>query len=242
MSSKTPETSYRYRVAAYWWIATEVARRNPGLNLVETYIQDGFYDMLTLHGELDGTQIHIDFNRPGSIHVHPNHVGFRNADDVMGHDNAHAVVKEIESVAGLTPTENAISNGRIITLRLMAQTLNYLVNDISAWDLRMISSAGDGPSLALFDETLTSGPLTPFPELFPTEREFHAFLVFSRLPETFQSGRLWGLQQDGHVVAIFDTKGVVHTREIRSDIKKLYTRSGRNLTQTMTSALGYLLP
>lgn len=133
------ELAPRFRVAIYWWIASELARRNRDLHLLETYPMDGFYDCLTLVGSVAGRQVHIDLNRHGSIHVHPDHIHFMEDRDVITNQDAHAAVKDIERIAGLSPEESApASNGRIITLRLIARVLNSVVNDKAGWDARMI--------------------------------------------------------------------------------------------------------
>lgn len=242
MSNAHPP-SYRYTAAAYWWIASELVRRHPKLELFESYIQDGFYDMITLRGTVSDRQIHVDFNRPGSIHVHPDHIGFMNAGDVMLSDDAHWAVKRIEEVAGLVPGAKApSSSARVITLRLMARFLNSVVNDKSSWDIRMITEAGDGPSLALLPSALEPNTPAPFPAIFPAMKDFHSFMISSEFPNQLYPGRLWGLQRDGQVVAIFDTKGVLHTLGARTSVGPLYDRLGRNVTQTMVATLGPFLP
>jgi hypothetical protein len=236
--------SSRYYVPAYWWVATELARRNPQLELIETYPLDNFYDCLTLHGESSLGLVHIDLNRLGSVHVHPDHIGLMSGAEIAASDDAHWAVKEIERVAGLAPNETAPSSGaRIITLRLMARVVNYLVNDRATWTLRMLSPNGYGWSFALFpDEDILAGKTTPMPDVFPTERQYRSFLIETGMPEDFQEGRFWGLQCDERTVAVFDTKGVVYTKQARTVLKSLYARTNRNLTQTMAVALADVLP
>lgn len=242
--SPTADVAPRYRVAAYWWIATELVRRNPKLVLVETYPLDGFYDCLTLFGDSGGRKVHIDLNRLGSIHIHPDHIHHLEDRQVIAHQDAHWAVKEIERVAGLTPAETTpSSNSRTITLRILARTLNYLVNDKSSWDVRMLDHHGF--DIASPHASTLFGPehgSHPFPNVFPTAQDFKAFATQSGLAESYEPGRLWTLLRDEVPVAVFDTKGVVHTRESRIALKPLYARMNRNLTQTMAHALGNLLP
>ena len=70
----------RYKLANYWWVVSEVIRRHPELKVEETYPMDGFYDCLTIYGVTNGQQVHIDLNRNGSIHAHPEHIGLAKAD------------------------------------------------------------------------------------------------------------------------------------------------------------------
>lgn len=239
-----PDVADRFRVAAYWWLATEILRRNPALELLETYPLDGFYDCLTLVGKVSGRDVHIDFNRLGSIHVLPDHIHMIEVGHVLQQQDAHWAVKEIEHAAGLHPDGHArTSNSRIITLRVLARAINYLVNDRSTWDIRMIDhdrldvAAPLAPDL--FDPSIDK---YPFPTVFTTEAQFHAFLTLAELPHNYADGRLWALLREGTPLAIFDTKGTVHTPESRVALKPVYARMNRNLTQTMVSALGGLLP
>jgi hypothetical protein len=242
--NQLPEVADRFRVAAYWWLATEILRRNPVLELLETYPLDGFYDCLTLVGNVSSRDVHIDFNRLGSIHVLPDHNHMIEVGHVLQHQDAHWAVKEIEDAAGLQPGEHTqASNSRTITLRVLARAVNYLVNDRSTWDIRMIDPTRLGLAAPLAPELVD--PEThayPFPTVFTTEAQFHAFLMLAELPHSHVGGRLWALLRDQTPVAIFDTKGWVHTPESRVALKPLYVRMNRNLTQTMASALGGLLP
>ena len=78
--------------------------------------------------------------------------------------------------------------------------------------------------------------------MFPKERLYRAFVEASGLPYEFEPGRLWALQRDGIAVAVFDTKGFVHTEHAHTALKPLYARVNRNLTQTMMVALADVLP
>lgn len=241
----TLELAPRFRVASHWWMATEILRRNPHLHLAETYPLDGFYDCLTLRGEVESRPVHIDFNRLGSVHVHPDHIGLLNDWAALTHNDAHHAVKEIERAAGLAPTEAApTSNSRAITLRLIARVLNYLVNDKSSWDARMLGeplfNLPSPYAPTLVDETTSAHP---FATIFPTADQLDAFAQSAHTQHGVEPGRLWVLLRSESPVAIFDAKGgVVHTREARVALRPLYARMNRNLTQTMAHALGGLLP
>ena len=130
-----------------------------------------------------------------------------------------------------------------ITLRIMTRALNYLINDKSSWDVRMLDD--QSLDLAVGSATTTHDPKPgshPLASVFPTEHELEAFAVSSGLPHSGEPGRLWALLRDGVPVAVFDTRGVVHTREARTALRPLYARMNKNLTQTMVYALGNLLP
>lgn len=240
--NKTPEVAQRYRSAAYWWIATELLRRNRDLELFETYPMDGFYDCLTLSRQFDHP-VHIDLNRFGSIHVHPDHIGLLTAEDAISRENAHEAVKEVERAAGLSPMDSALaSDGRLIVLRVLAAALNYLVNDRYTWDARMVSLDGFGLSKPIFKNDVSSWKAQPFSTVFPREEQFHAFIVSAGFHSAIEVGRLWALQREGVPVAVFDTRGMVYTRDAHVALKPLYSRTNRNLSLTMMQALGHILP
>jgi hypothetical protein len=239
--SDAVQPAARYATAAYWWVATELIRRSQHLALIETYPMEGFYDCLTLVGKSDAGPVHIELNRHGSIHVHPHHIALMSGADLIGHDDAHWAVKEIERAAGLIPSKKPpVSTARLVTLRLMARVVNYLVNDRSAWTLRVMSLGREGYALPLMEAP--EGEITPLPGVFPAERLYGAFLEASGLPDEFERGRFWALQRDGIAVAVFDTKGFVHTEHARTALRPLYARVNRNLTQTMMVALADVLP
>ncbi|MGP6170378.1 TY-Chap2 family putative peptide chaperone [Microbacterium sp. A204] len=247
--SEGPGVSARHKIAAYWWLASELVRRHPELNVAETYPMDGFYDCVSVGGKSGDRDILIEMNREGSIHVHPAHSGFMAVEQVISHDDPLRAVRSLEQVAGLAKGASVSSGSRIITHRLIARVLTLVVNDVAEWDVRMLTRNGFGHSLSLFDRH--SSPLFDvetnanekghFSSIFPTEALFHSFLISSKAEEDVD-GRLWALKKDGMVVAIFDTRGYVYTREQRASVKPLYARLGRSLTLTAVHALGGILP
>ncbi|MFF9564740.1 hypothetical protein ACF1AJ_15450 [Leifsonia sp. NPDC014704] len=241
--SALSEVAGRYKLASYWWLASELVRRNPKLELRETYPNDGFYDCLSLFGDGSHGPVHIDLNRVGSVHVHPDHIHFTEVGELMSQENPHEAVKRIEEVAGLTPAIKApASSARVVTLRVMAALMNYLVNDRSRWDLRMLTPGSSGYAIPILDTIGMDQNKSPLPEVFRDVADFHAFLMSSRFAEFFVPGRFWALRRGDDVVAVFDTQGFVHTADARTALRPLYARTGRNITQTMVTALAGLLP
>src|SRR5690606_9769030 len=121
--------SARHKIATYWWLASELVRRHPELNVVETYPLDGFYDCVSVGGKSGDRDILIEMNREGSIHVHPAHTGFMTVEQVISHDAPLWAVRSLEEAAGLAQGASAVSGSRIITHRLIARVLTLVVND-----------------------------------------------------------------------------------------------------------------
>jgi len=233
----------RYKLANYWWVVSEIIRRHPELQLEETYPMDGFYDCLTIHGVSNGQQVHIDLNRNGSVHVHPDDIGLAKADEFFTEADPHSIVKRIEHAAGVSAEGSvAPSTGRTLVYRVLAQVLTQLVTNKSAWGVRALTPVPQGHAISIAvpdPEIRTSSPL---PSVFATPVDFEAFVISSGFRAVPRSGRFWALQRDGDVVAVLDTRGVVHTSASRIQLEPLYERVGRNLTQTVAVALESILP
>ena len=233
----------RYKLAGYWWVAGEIVRRNPALELEETYPLDGFYDCLTIHGESNGRPVHIDLNRNGSIHVHPEHIGLVQAAELLTQVEPHTVVKRIEAAAGLTPGSTAPSStGRTLVHRILARALHQLVVDKGIWDVRALTSQPRGHAISIPMGQSGGLDASPLPMVFPTPTDFEAFVVGARPLDGARPGRFWALKRDADVLAVLDARGVVHTSTSRTELVPLYERVGRNLTQTMAIALANVLP
>lgn len=235
------DIAMRHRLATYWWLASELVRRHPDLNVVETYPMDGFYDCIAVMGRASNRDVHVEMNRLGKIHVHPDKVGFMSTEGLMSHDDALQGVRELEAACGLPKSKSASSSSRLITLRLIARTLSLVVNDSSVWDVRMLTWDGHGHSVSLVEPETFAPKKTPFSSVFPSEPMFQSFVISSK-PDEDSYGRFWGLSRNGETIAIFDTRGLIYTREQRVSLKPLYARLGRSLTLTTVHALGNVLP
>lgn len=232
----------RYRLANYWWVVSEVIRRHPELELEETHPMDGLYDCLTIHGASNGEPVHIDLNRNGSVHVHPGHIGFVRADEFFTEADPHAIVKRIERAAGLTSVPLAPpSAGRTLVYRVLARALAQLVTDRSYWDVRALTTAPHGHSVFIPVQVASALDASPLPDVFPAPADFEAFVVGARLHDGPRPGRFWAILRNGDVVAVLDTRGIVHTSGSRIELEPLYERVGRSLTQTVAVALASLL-
>jgi len=237
------EVAGRYKLASYWWLASELVRRNPQLELLETYPMDGFYDCLSLFGAGSRGPVHIDLNRLGSVHVHPDYIHFIEIGELVSQENPHDAVKRIEGVAGLTPAVKApASSARVVTLRVIAALMNFVVNDRAQWDVRMLAPYSSGYAIPLPGSPHAGDEKSPLRGVFANPADLHAFLISSRFADPFVPGRFWALKRDDEVVAVFDARGVAHTAHARTALKPLYARTGRNITQTMATALADVLP
>lgn len=228
----------RFVIAASWWVASELVRRNPRLELIETHPGGGQYDCLSLVEAADGSWATlIDLNRAGSMHVQ-RVVGGRpfaplSWDSAHRSDDAHDAVRQLEAAAGLTPPQPAPATGpAALTYRVVARLLAAMVNDRRRWDVRNEQHDTSG---------WEGGPnnyLDAFPQLaaaVQTRRDDDVLGV--------PRYRYWALLRDGDAVAVFDIDGLVHLRDGRShDLTHLYRERGRSLTAVLGIALGDVLP
>lgn len=235
---ETEEPAPRFVVAQSWWIASELVRRNPALQLIETHPGGGQYDCLSLFTDTRDPQKIVDLNRAGGIHVFLPGGQFDETakpitwPGVMHAQGAHDIVKRIETAARLhVPKPTPATGAAAISYRVIARVLATLVNDRDPWDVRneYHDTSGDG------------GGRQGFVDGFATARD----AVREGRPTDLHGVaeyRFWALLRAGETIAILDTDGRVHTEDGAEDLLPLYVRHGRELGPTVHAALGRFLP
>lgn len=234
------ELAARFVIAQSWWIASELARRHPQHVVYEMHPGGGTYDVLALftlpHAPVDRA---IMINRAGTLQVHnvPG-VGDRIVgtwSDVLGTQNAHRVVKQIEAAAQLSLSGTAPkSTKRTLAYRFIACVLNAALNDRHDWDARNESFDSSG--------------------LYPGSRNLNNFLkdfpdVRGDLATTPRIGLLsepeshfWGILRDSEPVAVVSIEGKVYRKDRRYDLGHAYEAGTRRMTTLVTTVIGDLLP
>ncbi|WP_433803551.1 hypothetical protein [Actinomycetospora sp. CA-084318] len=222
------ELAPRFVTAQSWWIASEIARRHPHLQLIETHPGGGLYDCLTLISP--GPTNLLDLNREGSIHARTFKLTWV---DALAAPGGHDLIKRLE--ADLDLSHNATTpatTARTLTYRVLARVLTSLVDDRHRWDARngyYDSSGGDG------------GQRTELQQ-FPTVVD----ALEDRRPDDLlgiPAYRFWVLLRDDDPVAVLDTDGRLHQPDQPCvEFLPLYRRHQSRLTATIGAALGHLLP
>ncbi len=203
----------RFIIAQSWWIAAELVRRHPELIIHEMHPGGGMYDCLALLRP-DTHEPFIQLNRVGSIQVDAAPEFRLTWAEVISTRSPHAVVEEIEAVAGLRPpAEPSPSTPRMLAYRFIAAALAATVNDEHAWDARneFIDSSGD----SLFDDPELNRYLSRFPEahrdLLSTPR-----IGLWHEPES----HFWALLRGGEPVALVSIEGWLYAHGTRMELEE----------------------
>lgn len=133
---KVVHPSQRLIVAKSWWIASEIARRHPELQIIETRPYEGADDNLCLvHPRADPELELIRLDRLGALEATP--LGGIGWDDVIAEEDPHAIVRALEKWAGLAePLSAPPTTPPILVYRIIARVLTSLVDDRHVWNCR----------------------------------------------------------------------------------------------------------
>lgn len=223
-----------------WWVASELLRRHPNLQVLETHPGGGQYDCLTVVMTTSGDQSIIDLNRDGSLHVlqHRPDVSRRHASTIDGRPFPHSwefersqgdrrlVVRMLESETGLpAPSQTPPTTRRTLVFRLFYQVILLTLNAPSWWDVR--NGALDSSS-AFPEEVDRLSALKGF------AAAKHAALV--RRPDDVACVplyRFWLVLRDHECRAVIDTDGILYSQEgERFDLMGKFNALGRSIELT----------
>ena len=222
----------RYVIAQSWWVASELARRHPDLVIHEMHPGGGMYDCLALLSPGD-LQPFVQLNRVGTIHVMSAPEYRTTWAEALEATSAHAVVKEIEQVAGLRiPTKTPASTPRTLAYRFIATTLNTTLNDRLRWDARneFMDSSDDSP-------TVLNDYLAGFPEV---RRSLLATPQIGLWHEP--ESHYWAVLRNDTPVAIVSIEGVVYRPDRQINLTTEYRRHDSRIQPVVASALADVLP
>lgn len=230
----------RLIAAQSWYIGSELVRRHPELRITETHPCRGKYDCLSLH-QPDGSGV-VHLNRAGRMHVaNPRRPDFqpiswtatlpgRVEADLFGPD-AHRVIKILEHEAGLpTPHSAPPLLPAMLTYRVIARALGWLINEKETWDAR-------NERLHSSDTVIDRGYLRRFPAAVDAARD-RRDSDFLGVP----TYRFWALLRGGEPVAILDSDGVAYLSTKTYQLPAIYVQTGCKLTATIGHVLGAVLP
>lgn len=221
------EPAQRFITAQSWWIASEIARRHPHLQIIETHPAGGMYDCLSLIGPGPAPLVHL--NRVGTITARTLKLSWAEAFSAAG---GHDLVKRLEEDLDLERRAAPATTGRTLTYRVLARVLTSLIDDRHRW------TACNG----WYDTSDEGGgqrrELQQFPTVVHGLRD-HRPDDLLRAP----AYRYWLLLKDDRPVAVLDTDGRLHqTDQAALELLPLHRRNRSRLTTTVRAALGHLLP
>lgn len=225
----------RFINAESWWVASELTRRHPELIIYEMHPGGGQYDVLCvttpdqLRQDVERAQPRVMLNRSGTVQIHegPQTEVVATWTEVLNSAHPHSLVKELEARTGWgSPNKAPSSTSRVLTYRLMASSLQALVNDRVPWDIRcdaIDSSGGDSTE---------NGFINQFPGASALARQITSLGIYGE-PQSF----FWALLRGKEPVALFSIGGDVLTKAgISLSIKKKYLDQDRSMRK-VTAAL-----
>lgn len=216
-----------------WWVASELIRRHPEIDLRETHPGGGQYDCLTIVSprSLPGT-LHIDMNRKGRIHIHS---GFSPRFVESKWDIRHpvewsaeseqidrrSIPRYLEAAAGLpVPTETPLTTPKTLVFRVAYQLLLFTLNEPREWEVHN----------ALFD---SDGMGTDWdPNYFADVTSARLALAQSSNPDQQQS-HFWAVVRDGRCLALLQENGTLHRPDSEpTELMSLYNKHHRDILRT----------
>lgn len=222
----------RFTTAQAWWIASELIRRHPHLELVQAHdpvtgaalvIHDSQSGLFTVQLSLaHGVEL------LGPVVYQP--LRWRH---VFAQESPHETVKLLEVSMGLDAPSRPVTTPTTLVYRLVAQLLASKVNDRHSWYV-----SNDDP------ETygLTNGPHDMELGAFPTALETmcREFETAAARGKWCGFSQYWAVMRDVELVMLLDANGVVHTKDGSLDLMALYVSRGRNLGDTVVKLLSYV--
>jgi hypothetical protein len=189
----------RFITEQAWWIASELARRNSRLRILDAWPLDGFYHGLEI-GE-PGTPQHVFLNRLGSIHV----FGTDNSDNgfswaaALGGESPHEIVKSIETTMRWTTTAADPTAPRSLTYRALSSFLTQRLNDRHRWD-----------AVLPYTANLTNGQLDDEAELL--DNFIGARRILDSDADEYPLARFWCLMRGRELLAVLHDSALLLQR------------------------------
>lgn len=195
-----------------WWVASELLRRHPELELVETHPGGGLYDCLTIIGERGMNELHIDLNRVGRMHVHtPMASRFDRTRWGIEHPvewsterdqtDRRLIPRFLEDAVGLaSPTQTPVSTPKSLAFRVIYQLLLFALNEEAEWDARNAQLDSSG--------MMSDNELPYFDNIESAQDALHRGTTVSG--QAISRYDFWGMLRDGRCLGLIQTDGTLH--------------------------------
>jgi PAS domain-containing protein len=221
----------RFVLQQAWWIASEVARRNPTLTITRTEGADN-NPILLVHDGATGPRVQFDLIS-GIKYVDTYGLKEFSWLGAFAAPNSHEVVKHLESETrfGMPTSPPPSTTKKTIVYRLIARTLAAMVDDRHSWQAvtaQIQTAAGQAEEEA--QEALRAFP-TAFDAIPGYLEEISA--AIQRDPEgdlLYWHQPMWFLLRDFEPVVVLDEGGYAHLAGGgRIDLLATYHAVGRDV-------------
>lgn len=221
----------RFVLQQAWWIASEIARRNPTLTITRTQGADN-NPILLVHDGPTGARVQFDLIS-GIKYVDDYGLKEFSWLDAFAASNSHEVVKHLEHETkfGMPSSPPPSTTSKTIVYRVIARTLAAMVDDRHSWQAvtAEIQFSGNAPA--------EEGPesLAAFPTAIEAIPRYLEEIVgaMPRDPEGEQlywHQPMWFLLRDFEPVVVLDEGGYAHLAGGgRIDLLATYHALGRDI-------------
>ncbi|MBU2666994.1 hypothetical protein KOI35_26125 [Actinoplanes bogorensis] len=208
------EPAPRIGEAQLWWIAATLARRHPGLTVVEAVRPPGAGDCLTL---LRGSDVVASLEMSGHLHT-GGWAGLPITPAFDAPDPMH-MVTFVEKAAGLTsPRKTPAATPGTLMYRVAAALVALTANDRARLQVRAeLSDLTDGVA------QVRGGVLdfAPAAERIATMADEDDPLAWVQ--------RFWHVVRDGETVALLDTDGYAYGKDQAYSMPEIYAEHDRKV-------------
>jgi hypothetical protein len=225
----------RFALQQTWWIASELARRHPELQI--TRLEDlESIPIIVVHDGPTGKRVQFDLVGgiqyfKGAIH---NHITWP---EVFSQNDAHAVMRGIEDGVGFGVTETTpATTPRSLVYRVVARLLAMNVDDRKTWQVVSAPIMGvDGATDATYTALESFSTAIDAAETYVTDAISQAAGAGTDSNRLFWHEPLWLLLEDFEPVAVLDEGGIAHLPNgAKIDLLRMYRSFGRDLNPVAT--------
>lgn len=217
----------RFLQAEWWWIASELARRNSALRVQSFPAMHHSADLQLRVRDMRDSR-NVTFDTIGGVVVYRDDTVQRIPNsDLFTVASPHDIVKHIEMLQDWGGPTSA-TTPRSLANRVIAGVLSAKVNDRHTWTMGQL----DMQDPTGFDEYVDA-----FGSLEKTLQAVFTHLCVVGFDDTEAPG-IWVLRRNGIPVAVFVEDGTMFQRgKNRLDIMAMYEKHGRNFDMTLAHVL-----
>lgn len=219
-----------------WWVASELLRRHPELELIETHPGGGQYDCLSVLNIESSGKLYIDLNRNGRMHIHsatPSWFDSARWDirypvewsTELEQVDRRRIPRFLEDAAGLLPpAQTPVTTPKTLTFRVIYHLLLFSLNEAEFWDIRN----GKLDSSGMYSDNE--------PPYFEGIESAQIALRQSR-PLDWKANvpryDFWGVLRDGRCLGLLQIDGALHRPNAEPvNLMKIYNANKRDILPT----------
>lgn len=226
----------RFTLSRAWWIAGQLVRRHPAL-MVSRVINEEKSPLVIVHDPAETTCIQFDL--PAWIqYMTPEGLHRITWAEVFAATDPRAVVRTIETEAGIGAPIEAADSPQSLVYRTIACTLALGLDSTATWQAFpawVDVMNPDETNWELFDA-------------FPTGRALASGVIDAALDRVATGGDftfhqpVWALLRDVEPVALLSVGGSVHTSTGEVDLAAAFEQAGRSISAMTAALFGDYLP